>query len=203
LACQIAKHAAVPCLVRGRAKVDASAITLAENYYREPVNPAEEAAFLERLLTERCGGDVDRLAALIRRQRRYVEDRLLLRSGDARVLEALGAGKITMSVARELNRVRDAGQRGLYLDAALRGGATAAVVQRWRTQGEGLEQYLSELPASPTPDREPTPVTPMTCVFCGDSDDAPLMRVTFLHKHCEKYLLRILARGAMPAPTET
>jgi ParB family transcriptional regulator, chromosome partitioning protein len=78
VACRIAGLSPVPCLVREPGAVDPNAVKVAENYYREPVNPAEEAAFLQHLLETKCGGDTDNLAALIKHSRSYVEDRLML-----------------------------------------------------------------------------------------------------------------------------
>lgn len=202
LACQLVEYDPVPCLIRDPFLVDSSAVTLAENYYREQINPAEEAVFLDRLLTERCHGDVDTLAALIRRRRQYVEDRLLLKRGDSNVFQALANRDIPLGVARELNRVKDEGQRLLYLDSAIRGGATAAVVQRWRTQGEAAVPYDAETSAiARTAAAQPgaQPAEQMTCLFCGDADESHLMEVQYLHRQCKKFLVRILDRSQAPA----
>ena len=203
IACQIVKLSPVPCIVRAPGAVDPAAVTIAENYYREDVNPAEEAAFLDKLLQEKCGQDVDVLAALIRQRREYVEDRLLLLRGAAEVLDALRSRHISLAVARELNRVTDQGDRLHFLDAAIRGGASAAVVRTWR---QGAETLASTAPAPSNGTSEAAPaiatVEPFKpiCMFCSDSDDQHLMESVLIHRHCKKILARILDRSSAPAP---
>ena len=202
LACQLVAFSPVPCMVRNWSNVDPVAVTLAENYYREAVNPAEESRFLARLLDDRCGGDVDVLAKIVGRRREYVEDRLLLKDGDPRVFQALADREIPIAVARELNRVKDDGQRYLYLDAAIRGGATARVVQGWRMQGENMEPAVAErVPwlSQPPVRYAANPAEQMVCLFCGESDEPQLMQIHFMHKQCQKFLTRILDRGTTPA----
>lgn len=202
IACQAAKFSPVPCVVRNAGAVDPAAVTIAENYYREDVNPVEEAAFLDKLLEERCGGDVDVLAALIRHRREYVEDRVLLIRGDAGVLEALRDHKITLAVARELNKVKDPGRRQVYTDAAVRGGATAAVVRTWRASSDDLPALEPEAGAA-APGESATqtaaPAGELRCMFCDETEDPHLMELTWLHKHCKKILVRLLDRASQPA----
>lgn len=204
LACQIIHLSPVPCVVREPGAVDPAAVTIAENYYREDVNPVEEAAFLARLLHERCGDDTDVLAALIRHGRTYVEDRLLLLQGDARVLDALKEHKITLAVARELNRYKDSGTRLAHLDAAISGGATAAVVRNWRAQSDEFAQFNPETPAAGPGDSSATPAAvpgQLRCMFCQETDNPHMMSNLWLHTYCEKILKRML-EPAQPAADE-
>lgn len=202
LACQILHLEQVPCIVRDSSDVDAAAVTLAENAFREDLNPAEEAQFLDTLLHEKCGGDVDKLVRLVRRRREYVEDRLLLLRGDRAVLDALAQRKVPLGVARELNRVKDEGQRFLYLDSAIRGGATTSVVRNWRAQGEAVEQQLAA--ADPavnfsTAGKPAVQPAQMTCLFCAETDEPQMMEVVFLHRQCRKFLGRVLDRSQIGA----
>jgi ParB family chromosome partitioning protein len=203
IACQIVKLDPVPCVVRAPGSVDPAAVTIAENYYREDVNPVEEAAFLDKLLTERCGGDTDVLAALIRHGRGYVEDRLLLLQGDARVLDALRQHKISLAVARELNKYKDSGTRLSHLDAAISGGATAVVVRGWRAQADEFAAY-NPAPAAGEPGNSsgqaPAVSAQLRCMFCEETDNPHMMKSVWLHSYCEKVLTRILDHSAEPAP---
>jgi ParB/RepB/Spo0J family partition protein len=205
IACQAIKLALIPCIVRAPGEVDPAAVTIAENYYRENVNAAEEAVFLDRLLTERCGGDTDVLAALIKHKREYVEDRLLLLRGDPAVLQAIKERKITLAVARELQKVTDEGQRAVFLDAAIRGGATSAVVRNWRTSAELQPSAVPASEAGVTGSGEPVALAPayvMTCFFCDASDDPHLMEMLWVHKPCRKFLERITSNQTQPAQAE-
>ncbi len=195
IACGLVGVMFVPCIVRPPGSVDSTAVTVAENYYREDVNPAEEAVFLDKLLTERCNGDVDVLAALIRHRREYVEDRLLLLRHDPQVLDALRDRRISLAVARELNRVKDAGQRAVYLDAAISGGATASVVRTWRSQGELLPPTEVIEPAAGDPAANGAAAAEayrMECLFCGEGDEPHTIEIVYLHRNCKKFLTRLL-----------
>jgi ParB family chromosome partitioning protein len=85
--------------------LDEEALKVAENEEIEPVNAAAQATYYHELLTERCGGDVRRLVAMVRRTETFILDRLDLVRGDPDVLAALRAGRINLSVAKELNKV--------------------------------------------------------------------------------------------------
>jgi ParB family chromosome partitioning protein len=198
----------IPAVIRDTTQVDGVAVTSHENAFREDVNPAEEARYLAELLESRCGGDVDRLCALTRQTRTYVESRLVLLRGDPDVFEALRQNRISMAVARELNRVEDRGYRMMYLDAAIRGGATARVVQEWRTHANLAAPM--QAPDSPTGENQwtgmPAPVTAMTCICCGSAEEPWAMELIPVHRRCrgmflDAHLARI--RGVIrPEATE-
>lgn len=195
IACQLAHLDPVPCLVRAAGAIDPNAVKIAENYYREPVNPAEEAAFLDNLLNTQCGGDTDNLAALIKHSRSYVEDRLTLHRGDPRILEALKQRQISLTVARELNRVKDADLRLVYTEAAIRGGATASVIRTWRQQEvQGFSSTESGEAAAASSRTAANLFQPaeMRCLFCGDADEPERIEHVWLHKHCRRYVEKLL-----------
>jgi ParB/RepB/Spo0J family partition protein len=202
IACQLAKLDPVPCLVREPGAVDDAAVKLAENYYREPVNPAEEAAFLEELLHTRCNGDTDVLAALIKHPRAYVEDRILIGRGDPQILDALRNRQISLTVARELNKVKDPDLRLVYTSAAVRGGATASVVRSWRNQEvqNGLVTSSEEATnAAAQTAAAIAAATELRCFFCSEADEPERIEHLWLHKHCRKYVEKILQLGAPAA----
>jgi len=184
----------IPALVRPAGAGAGEAVTVHENCHREDVNPAEEAGYLAHLLETSCGGDVDKLCRLTRQKRGYVEERLLLLRGDPEVLQTLKQRRLSLAVARELNRIRDQGYRRMYLEAAARGGATARMVQEWRIQSERV------IPAEPPPPGNganqfsalPAPITTMRCFLCDESDDIPEMELLYVHRSCRKVILRPL-----------
>jgi len=198
----------IPAVVRDTSQIDGVAVTSHENAYREDVNPAEEARYLAGLLESRCEGDVDRLCELTHQVRSYVEGRLLLLQGDPDVFEALRARRLSMAVARELNRIEDRGYRMMALDAAIRGGATARVVQEWRIRYN--QAAPTEAPAPTSGENQysglPTPVTTMICMCCGSADEPWNMELLAVHQRCrgmflDPHLARI--RGVlMPPPRE-
>ena len=181
----------IPSVVRNPEQISGEAVKVHANTYREDVNPGEEARYLAQLLERDCDGDVDRLCKLTRQSRNYVEGRLLLLAGDPDVFAALRARRLSMAVARELNKVSDRGYRMMYLDAAIRGGATSRMVQEWRTTsdsmtpvdpgdpGTGANQYTGM----------PAPVTTMTCTCCDSSEEPWAMELLPVHRRCRGMFL--------------
>ena len=195
VACLMGSIEEVPAFVRDEHECDGDSIKVHENYMRENVNPGEEAGFLLRLLeSPSCGGDVDVLCEKIKRPRSYVDSRLVLLSGDAKVLEALKAGEITFSAARELNKFKRADSRAAYLEATIQGGATARTIAAWRLHAEVLDQYIPEGSVVQSgADGQPINVPPMlpTCTVCEEGISMGPLELLYVHRGvCTKVLRR-------------
>lgn len=207
LACQMVGYSPVPCIVDRNTGISTIAKMIAENSAREDVNPIEEARLYARALVELAGNDTDALVDLVKRPRAYVEGRLLLLQGDPGVVEALEQRKITLAVARELNRVEDSGRRLIFLDAAVRGGANSRTVAEWRAQAAGLAPVGDPPPYDVNADGQHALIPPapgFECMFCGDSEDTHLMELIYLHRQCKRMLLKALGlRGQQVAPENT
>jgi ParB family chromosome partitioning protein len=187
----------VPAVVRPPAGASGEAVTIHENAFREDVNPAEEARYFAYLLEHSCEGDVDKLCRLARAKRGYVEERLLLLRGDPEVLALLKERRISLAVARELNRVRDQGYRRMYLDAAARGGATARIVQEWRIHSERVIPVEPPAPGDGTNQFTalPPPITGMVCFLCDGTEAVHEMELMYVHRACRKVILERFLRG--------
>lgn len=205
LACRIAQIPTLKVIIDRDRTISDLAKMLSENSGREDPNPVERARVYGRALTELCEGDVDKLCELVKKPRAHVEDRLLLLAGDEQVLAALHHRHISLAVARELNRVEDADRRLVFLDAAVRGGATARTVQEWRVKS----QFLPSTPPPPADttgtDSQPQHIAPsngFVCMFCQDGDDVHLMELLYLHRQCKKFVLRLLQREPPAIPAQ-
>jgi len=187
----------IPAVVRAVDAGAGEAVTVHENSFREDVNPAEEARYFAYLLEHSCEGDVDKLCRLARAKRGYVEERLLLLRGDPEVLATLKERRISLAVARELNRIRDQGYRRMYLDAAARGGATARMVQEWRIQSERVIPVEPPAPGDGTNQFTalPPPITGMMCFLCDGTDCVHEMELLYVHRACRKVILERFLRG--------
>ena len=188
----------VPAMIWPDTGVSHEALKIKENKYREDVNPADEAVYLQELLQKECGDDTDTLAALIGEKRTYVEDRLQLLRGDERVLEALRDEKITYTVARELNAIRDPEQRFRYLDAAVHGGATAKLARTWRLEANGFTDRQEAAGVAPQPGPAAAIVageSPYRCFCCGSDEDVHDLELVYMHRGCRRMTERAL-RGA-------
>src|SRR5579872_3617259 len=78
VACQQLGHVEIACVVREDGAAAGEAVKVHENAVREAVNAAEEAQHFQELLVDHCDNDTDKLCALVRKSRAYVEGRLNL-----------------------------------------------------------------------------------------------------------------------------
>lgn len=160
------------------------AIKVAENEHREPVNPAEQAVYFQRCLERYCDGDIEKLCAMIHQKESYVNSRLALLRGDPVVLQALKDRKINLGVAEELNKFKHEGLRRSHLESAISGGATRAIVNRWRIEADQIAQYLPASSLSTSDgDAAESSVAPYVpkCEICGETD--PVYDLRFFQVH--------------------
>lgn len=180
--------AVIPCVVYPSKSREATAIQFIENRHREDLNPADEALWFDELLERDCGGDVDKLCALLGERRAYVEGRLILFAGDPEVFAALKQGKIKIGHAQQLNRCDNRDHRRMLLHQAITGGATVAVLAGWIAEYERVHK-----PAlTNSPDAAPiAPIAPVmvsnffTCKLCGKDDNVHAMQPVNFHTYCE------------------
>lgn len=190
----------VPAMIAPDDPKTLEAIKLHENTKREDLNPGEEAIYFAQLLDGLAGGDTDALAELVKETRYYVESRLALLRGDEEVFAALSKGEINLAVANELNRIDDLGYRRSFLDAALKGGATAKLVREWRQGYErtraGNPQIGTEGGAPASSSLQPAG-SALNCHLCDSSDDHHTFILVYLHPSCVKALERIVGIDAL------
>ncbi len=101
-----------------------------ENLIRQDLNPVEEARACWDLVYEGDRG-VERTAALLCKTPGWVEARLDILRYPEEIIQAIAAGKINMSVAKELSRVKDLETRQRLLESSVSYGATAPTVAKW------------------------------------------------------------------------
>jgi len=94
----------VPCLVIGGGAI-AQEASLAENFHRLAMNPADECLAFGQLIEQ--GADVEGVARRFGLTVRFVEGRLRLASLAPVVFDALGAGEITLDVAKAYGATPD------------------------------------------------------------------------------------------------
>lgn len=185
----------VPCDIREPGALDEEAIKILENDIRENTNAADAALYLKRLFVSRCGNDVDKLCELVKRSRKYVDDRLRLTLGDEEVFQALLNRKISFSVARELNGIRDTGYRHVYLDDAVKFGMTGgAAAEKRRTANRAVEMgaAASDTSSSALQALAQGRVSDQVCHVCRRSDRAERLRWIIVHDHCDLAILEPL-----------
>lgn len=189
-AAKLAGESAIPARVHADGEAHEEDFKLAENTYREDVNPAEEATWLADLLERKCNGEIEKLCALVRRKESWIQGRLDLLRGDEEVHNALRAGKINLAVARELNKVKDVRYRRHHLADAVEQGATAATVQAWRINTERFLALQAAERDGTLPDVAPSTESPHTatetCPLCDLDDDQHAMEYVRVHRSCHE-----------------
>ncbi|HEX8667643.1 MAG TPA: ParB/RepB/Spo0J family partition protein [Allosphingosinicella sp.] len=112
----------VPCLVIGGGAI-AHEASLAENFHRLAMNPADECLAFGQLIEQ--GADVEGIARRFGLTARFVEGRLRLSGLAPTVFEALGSGEITLDVAKAYAATPDR-ERQAWVFEQLRGSYSAA-----------------------------------------------------------------------------
>jgi ParB/RepB/Spo0J family partition protein len=111
-----------------------------ENLIRENLNPVEEARLCWRLVYDQERG-IDATAAMIAKPVSWVENRLDLLRYPEEIINAIAAGKIKMTVAKELARVKDIETRQRLLESAVSYGASGSTVAKW-VEDMSVSAYL-------------------------------------------------------------
>lgn len=88
----------VPCLVIDESEGDASEVSLAENFQRLAMTPAEECRAFQHFIKE--DGDTAAVAKRFGLTQRFVEGRLRLANLAEPIFEALASGDITLDLAK-------------------------------------------------------------------------------------------------------
>ena len=195
LATQSAGLHTIECFVFPSRTVALEGIKYAANAFREDMSPAEEAILFFTLLRDECGGDIERLCALVNKKLSYVDNRLALVNGDELVFEAVKDRTITLGVAAELNALPDDGWRRHYLFFAARDGATRSVVAGWVTDWKNIYGARVETPETPAPPSDSVYVStydPMKCIVCQAVDPRQVPEQISVHTSCKIAILEKL-----------
>lgn len=147
-ACIAAGMTEIPVIVHAASEQDEVELMLAENLHRENPNPLDEAR-IYAILQEARGLSASQIAGRINKSDTYVSTRLAVFHGPADVREALRAGRINLSVARELARCARDEDRSFFLQHATSGGATADTVRRWVSEAALRRSQISGQPVAP------------------------------------------------------
>lgn len=162
-----------------------------ENIIRRDITPVEEASFYAELMEKYQ--DVDEVCRICHRSRHVVESRLLLLTGDKDVLSALNQNMINLSVAMELNQEKDNRKRAWFLDYAIRDGATAQTIDRWRRSYDALPLDQVNLESAPAvaPDGKTAVRRGPSCYLCGSDEEQHDMQWVCVHRSCNSVAKRL------------
>lgn len=170
LAAKIAGLEFVPCIVRAMDMKEADLVKLRANFFREDVNPVDEARYFVKL-HEKHGLAYNEISKLCSRSDSYVLNRVQLLQCDPKVLAALEGKQINFSQALEISKMPDEDIRNELLRVTIESGAT---VETLRVMRHDYEKRVSNQDpalahAAPEPGHYPEQKHLIKCPVCGGS----------------------------------
>ncbi len=172
-----------------------------ENIFRQDVSPIEEAKYYLYLM-EKYGYTEVEVGRKIHKTVGYVSQHLSILSYTPELRVALEDGKITFSVARELNQVKGLMRRRSLIKAAIDNGITARTAALWRKEAnmeiqkdneQGRE--MDEEPKNPGPADIPT----IACGMCDNPVKVSEIRSIICCPVCHGNLIQIRQELLKPA----
>lgn len=183
-------------IVRELAEAEADGIRMAENLYREDVNPVDEARYIRQMI-EKHQYEPAQLALMIGKSEAYLRARYELLEYPDYIIAAVQIGTIGLTAAQWLVRIADDNVRREYTRFAERGGITAKRAEAWFRSWEAgsLPREASAYVAPPTePSATPNVIT-MPCSLCRHSDDINKMTMVYAHQECVRAMEKMQATG--------
>ncbi|KKL96307.1 hypothetical protein LCGC14_1845780 [marine sediment metagenome] len=185
MAADLAGLATAPSIIKSHDKTTTEAIKLHENLYRKDISPIQEAKHL-MYLKKHHDLTTAKIASMLGKSATYVKERLSMLTWQKDIREALAAGYINYSVARELTKITDDETRTSYLSYGIANGVTPSVARQWRKQWHDTEN----LPQDPA-QVEPAPVTAnrsagyqVNCVLCSETVPLTEAQTIYAHQKC-------------------
>jgi ParB/RepB/Spo0J family partition protein len=188
----------LPCMVfDDRVKAKEAAL-LAANLYREEVTPMEEAVFFAQII-ERGGITEDELSRMLSQTPDFIYGRLKLLKYDEEIQAAIRARKVSLAVAKQINRVSERAHRLYMLDLALRQGMTE---ENARSMVAQYEQSPCQ-PPTPGPGEVGSfsysePVNEATeCIVCGPVKDPNNLRWFAAHAWEKEAIVKLMRAASI------
>lgn len=197
LAAQKSNLTRIPCIIRKKEDTNDIDLKLNENFFREDINPIDEAEFYAEVLNKK-EISAEELGRKLGKSGAYVRTRLDLLRGDAQIAEAIRGGQINPSVGKELNLISDDSTRQYYLKYAVDSGAKLSTVRAWRLSYE-KEARTQEAMDQGTPKEslpEKLPEYYYRCPVCQKSVELSKIRAISMCPDCYAFMTAQIQAGA-------
>lgn len=199
LAMRRMKAALIDAVIDEATDAQADERRMAENLYREDINPVDEARYIRKMVEEHSV-EPHQLAEMTGKSEVYLQARYELLDYPAYILEALEREQIGLGAAQWLAKIEDDRVRRDYVRFGILGGLTAVRARAWYESWRAghVPTVAGQIVV---PDRtaagEPLPIFDV-CAFCRHRDDISNMSMHYGHDVC----VRAVAE-AITAPRET
>ena len=188
------KESFVDAIVDKATDAEADERRMAENLYREDINPVDEARYIRKMVEEHKV-EPAQLAEMTGKSEAYLMARYELLEYPPYLLEALEREQIGLTSAQWLAKIEDDRVRSEYTRFAILGGLTATRARAWYESWRAGHVPTVE-GAIVIPDRteagEPIPIYE-TCAFCRHRDDISKMSMHYGHDECARDLAQKVA----------
>lgn len=168
------------------------ALRAIENIQRIQLSATDEAQATKNIYVTN-GKDLDTTAKILGKTVGWVRTRLAVTRLPADVYHALDVGTITQGAALELAKILDADDRYMYLEWAMKSGATAAVVRLWvkdyNVAYKAGGRTEATLPGEDRPQQ--VPIIMRSCTTCGMGHDLTEMTPIHVCDGCMKELVGV------------
>lgn len=160
-------------------------LRMAENLYREDVNPVDEARYIRRMIdVHAC--EPAQLASMTGKSEAYLRGRYEILDFPPYLVEAVEKGELGLTAAQWLERITDETIRREYTLFAVRQGLTGARARAWYESWKAgtlpREAHTYHAPETQT-SAEPIPIYDV-CVLCRMREDITKMRMHYGHADC-------------------
>lgn len=175
----------VPCHIVQGSQEQIEMMKIHENLYRVDVNPYDEALHYQRLMREMKLSPT-KIARITNRSDGYVRDRLMILDFDSSLQQALADGKVNLTVAKELYRIKDPIKLREMLGYAVGQGITGAVAKRWVDE---QQTEIHQAPGLAPMIGEGAGITPASeqhseCFYCLQPVRLFDAYTVYVHDHC-------------------
>ena len=186
LAAEIVQLNEVPCIVVDAEDLDKEVLKMHENIGRQDINPIDWANQLGYLKQQYKLSNAN-LAEKIGFSESWISEHLEILNYPVEVLEAIRQGTLSFSAARELAKIKDPIRRGVYVRAAVRGGVTPAMANKWKIEANRepmRQQEIKEAGETPENIDAQAPTEP-ECPVCGEKIPFTDIVTLQVHTRCQ------------------
>lgn len=196
-ACEAAGLQEVPCYVVTGTQEQVEMMKIHENLYRQDINPFDEAKHYSRLMQEMKLTPM-RVARIINRSEGYVRERLEILSMDPLLQQGLSDGKLNISVAKQLHRIKDPIKLREMTGYAVNQGITGALARRWVDENLPQENQPQAPPVfqGDIPDVTPASEQHTQCFWCLQEVRLYDAMNVFVHDQCHAHRMQVATEEA-------
>lgn len=167
----------------------ADELRMAENLYREDINPVDEARYIHKMVEEHKV-EPAQLAEMTGKSEAYLMARYELLEYPEYLIAAIEKEQIGLTAAQWLVKIDNENVRSEYVRFGILGGITATRARAWYESWKAGQVPMKD-GVVVIPDRtdagEPIPIFD-TCAICRTRDDISKMNMHYAHDDCVRQI---------------